>query len=429
MSFATPQMTSGAVEQNAFLPTTIVSTRSGNSDVLDFKGAIGTDLPIASEAAATNSVNSNASVPRVDIKAEITPVEESGDLEHLILQRALNDADMTKTNAKSNHPKYDDSLGDYEYTPDETVWERTHDIKDPRDKYSAEEYTRYCDRPERNPNKERMTPKAFDVTAKESLLLQREFKAMCVGSKEPSFDSWVTANAQRKSISSKTGGNAMLHKQYLDLCAKCVPGFGGVHTQSNLHTRLCKLETAYEEHEAGLMNHTSVLNKLNLEERLSKLETCQREHESGLLNHTSVLQKTADHMKQTMPLQQRLNAVETKQQQHEEGLLNHTRHLRSSKKSMEDSMKTHAKTAQDVLALRKQLKELDLGLQHHTEVLQTSVDGLKSHHEFLSGIKQQQRETAKINQDLSMSSKFGVKCTDKQLQCYNTMENMLQTGV
>lgn len=330
MSFATPAMTSSAVVSEP-LPD-IVKPASGfqlkqtvqNRDVIDFAGAVSiqAEEPVAVE-------------PKVEIKAKITAKHENEDLQTTLLRQAQEQMRNIRSSSGLTTKKREKML-----TQGDTS----------------------------------------QMSRDEILALKKEFQTLTKKGVEPDFDSWVRCNSSRKEISMITGGNAMLHKQYVQLCEACRVSAVPAKTASAAST-------------------TSVSSTMKgMQDRISKLEMQCNEHEDGLLHHTQVMQKVGSQVKEyTQAAQKTSSDIQS---------------MRSELKKMDLNAQKHAKTLSNY---NSQLQDLDVGLKHHTDVLQHVSDGLKQHKTILSN----QQKNAKLPQV------SGKVCEDTHFQCYENMRRLL----
>lgn len=330
MSFATPAMTSSAVVSTP-LPD-IVKPASGfqlkqavqNRDVIDFAGAVSiqAEEPVAVE-------------PKVEIKAKITAKHQNEDLQTTLLRQAQEQMRNIRSSSGLTTKKQEKIL-----TKSDTS----------------------------------------QMSRDEILALKKEFQTLTKKGVEPDFDSWVRCNSSRKEISMITGGNAMLHKQYVQLCEACRVSAVPAKTASAAST-------------------TSVSSAMkSMQDRISKLETQCNEHEDGLLHHTQVMQKVGSQVKEyTKAAQKTSSDIQS---------------MRSELKKMDLNAQKHTKTLSNYSS---QLQDLDVGLKHHTDVLQHVSDGLKQHKTILSN----QQKNAKLPQV------SGKVCEDTHFQCYENMRRLL----
>lgn len=233
-----------------------------------------------------------------------------------------------------------------------------------------------------------------------------EFRAMCRdgGQQVPDFDAWVQTNQQRQSVSAMAGGNQLLLKQYLALCqdslkfeksvAAQVPRVSNqLHTAPNVQTRLSKLEALVEDHEEGLMTHTAELKSLQ--------------------PTTSSVKTAAD----IQMLKTKLQKVNTKLDTHAEkinnldvGMKHHTDVLQKCS----DGLLQHKDTLKSQQSL---LNTVDAGLSHHTEVLQTCTDALRQHKSLLLKSEEARAQTLTAG---------GRKCVANHFTCYDQMRELLK---
>ncbi len=330
MSFATPAMTSSAVVSNP-LPDTVKPASAfqlkqavQNRDVIDFAGAVSiqAEEPVAVE-------------PTVEIKAKITAKHQNEDLQTTLLRQAQEQMRNIRSSSGLTTRKQEKMLTQGDVS---------------------------------------------QMSRGEILALKKEFQALTKKGVEPDFDSWVRCNSSRKEISMITGGNAMLHKQYVQLCEACRVSAVPAKTASAAST-------------------TSVSSTMkSMQDRISKLETQCNEHEDGLLHHTQVMQKVGSQVNEyTQAAQKTSSDIQS---------------MRSELKKMDLNAQKHTKTLSNYSS---QLQDLDVGLKHHTEVLQHVSDGLKQHKTILSN----QQKNAKLPQV------SGKVCEDTHFQCYENMRRLL----
>lgn len=335
MSFATPAMTSSAVVSEP-LPN-IVKPSSGfqlkqaanNRDVIDFAGAVSiqTEEPVAVEPMAVE--------PKVEIKAKITAKHENDDLQTTLLRQAQEQMRNIRSSSGMTTKGQEKML---------THADTSH------------------------------------MNREEILALKKEFQLLTKKGVQPDFDSWVRCNSSRKDISMITGGNAMLHKQYVQLCEAC-------------HVSAVPAKTACAPSTTGVISTMQ-----SMEHRISKLETQCNEHEDGLLHHTKVMQKVGSQVKEyTQAAQKTSSDIQS---------------MRSELKKMDLNAQKHTRTLSNYSS---QLQDLDVGMKHHTDVLQHVSDGLKQHKTILSN----QQKNAKLPQV------SGKVCEDTHFQCYENMRRLL----
>ena len=330
MSFATPAMTSTAVVSEA-LPN-IVKPPTGfqlkqaaqNRDVIDFAGAVSiqAEEPVAVE-------------PIVEIKAKITAKHESEDLQTTLLRQAREQIRNIRSSSGLTTRKQEMML---------TQGDASH------------------------------------MNRQEILALKNEFQILTNKGEQPDFDSWVRCNSSRKEISMITGGNAMLHKQYVQLCEAC--RVSAVPTQTTCAPSMTNVSSSMK----------------NMHDRISKLETQCNEHEDGLLHHTQIMQKVGTQVKEyTQAAQKTSSDIQT---------------MRSELKKMDLNAQKHTRTLSNY---NSQLQDLDVGMKHHKDVLQHVSDGLKQHKTIMSS-RQKNAKLAQVS---------GKVCEDTHFQCYENMRRLL----